>query len=84
MTDIDRITRDLNAMTCRDRANVGCVGADRADLVVAGCAILQAIAAFWPVPRLRVADRGIREGLLMSMIRRPGACRFPPTETTTI
>jgi exopolyphosphatase/guanosine-5'-triphosphate,3'-diphosphate pyrophosphatase len=84
MTDIDRITHGLNAMSCQDRAAVGCVGTDRADLVVAGCAILQAISGFWPVPRLRVADRGIREGLLMSMIRRPGACRFPPAETTAV
>lgn len=81
LDDIDRITRDLNAMTCEDRAAVGCVGSDRADLVVAGCAILQAIAELWPVSRLRVADRGIREGLLMSMIRQPDACGFPPATT---
>ncbi len=78
--DINRVTAELTDMTYIDRSQVGCIGTDRADLVVAGCAILQAIAELWPVSRLRVADRGIREGLLMSMIRRPGACRFPPRQ----
>jgi len=82
--DIDRLTGELTAMTYDDRAAVGCIGTDRADLLVAGCAILQAISALWPVARLRVADRGIREGLLMSMIRRPGDCRFPPVSTTAV
>jgi exopolyphosphatase/guanosine-5'-triphosphate,3'-diphosphate pyrophosphatase len=41
-----------------------CIGADRADLVLAGCAILEAIREVWPSERLRVADRGLREGIL--------------------
>jgi len=47
-----------------------CIGRDRADLVLAGAAILQAVQNLWPCERLRVADRGLREGLLLSMVRK--------------
>ena len=50
------------------RAAHPCIGSDRADLVLAGCAILEAICRLWPVGRLRVADRGIREGILMGLL----------------
>lgn len=61
-------------MTPQARAAHPCIGRDRADLVLAGCAILEAILSTWPVPRVRVADRGIREGLLMTLMgaRGPG------------
>ena len=62
------ITRDLARMTCADRARQPCIGRDRADLVVAGCAILEAICRLWPVGRVRVADRGLREGILFGLI----------------
>ncbi len=57
------VTSDWNA-----RAQNRCIGPDRADLVVGGCAILQAIRRRWPVGCLKVADRGIREGLLLAMV----------------
>ncbi len=47
-----------------------CIGRDRADLVLAGAAILEAVQILWPCRRLRVADRGLREGLLLSMARK--------------
>jgi exopolyphosphatase/guanosine-5'-triphosphate,3'-diphosphate pyrophosphatase len=47
-----------------------CVGRDRADLVLAGAAILEAVQKAWPCERLRVADRGLREGLLLSMAKK--------------
>jgi exopolyphosphatase/guanosine-5'-triphosphate,3'-diphosphate pyrophosphatase len=47
-----------------------CIGRDRADLVLAGAAILEAVQRLWPCQRLRVADRGLREGLLLSMAKR--------------
>jgi len=54
---------------CYDaRAAHPCIGSDRADLVLAGCAILAAICQLWPVGRLRVADRGIREGILLGLL----------------
>ncbi len=55
-------------MTPYERSTLPCIGQDRADLVVAGCAILEAILDLWPARRLGVADRGIREGILRSLI----------------
>lgn len=49
-----------------------CIGADRADLVLGGCAILEAIRAVWPSDRLRVADRGLREGILSELMGAEG------------
>ncbi len=56
-----------------------CIGADRADLVLAGCAILDAIRNVWPSEKLLVADRGLREGILTELMSRDGAWRhFKP------
>ena len=55
-----------------ERARIPCIGPERADLVVAGCAILDAILDIWPIERLRVADRGIREGILRTLMSRDG------------
>jgi exopolyphosphatase/guanosine-5'-triphosphate,3'-diphosphate pyrophosphatase len=78
----------LLALTARERALEPCIGSDRADLVLAGAAILQAVQELWPCSRVRVADRGLREGLLMSLMsdqqkkprrrRRGGAGRSRP------
>ena len=46
----------------------GCIGPDRADLVLAGCAIFEAIRRAFPCERVRIADRGLREGILMQMM----------------
>ncbi len=59
----------LRAMRLEQRAAHPCIGRGRADLVVAGCAILEAIHRTWPCQRLRVADRGVREGLLLSLMK---------------
>lgn len=67
-TDIDRISEQLRTMTYAERAAHPCIGADRADLVVVGCAILAAICRLWPAERLRVGDRGVREGILLSLM----------------
>lgn len=66
--DVERVTRALLAMNYDDRAAHPCVGRERADLVLAGCAIFEAIARAWPAERLRVADRGLREGILLSLM----------------
>ncbi|PYF03425.1 Ppx/GppA phosphatase [Rhodopseudomonas faecalis] len=63
----------LHAMSYHDRASNHCIGVERADLVLAGCAILDAIRRSFPLPRLRVADRGLREGMLVQMMREDGA-----------
>ncbi len=66
--DIARISRQLMMAPLAERAANPCIGFNRADLVVPGCAILEAIRVAWPVGRLRVADRGVREGLLMELM----------------
>lgn len=58
----------LLALSAQARAEQPCIGPDRADLVLAGAAILQAVQELWPCSRVRVADRGLREGILMSLI----------------
>ena len=50
-----------------------CIGPERADLVVAGAAILEGICRLWPVCRLRVADRGLREGILLGLMAEDSA-----------
>ena len=58
------ISAALAAASIDERAAFGCIGRERADLVVAGCAILEGIMDLWPASRVGVADRGIREGIL--------------------
>jgi exopolyphosphatase/guanosine-5'-triphosphate,3'-diphosphate pyrophosphatase len=62
------ISARLSAMAPYERATLPCIGQDRAELVVAGCAILEAILDLWPARRLGVADRGIREGILRALM----------------
>lgn len=62
------LSQRLAGMNVSQRAELNCIGNERADLVVAGCAILEAILDLWPAERLSVADRGIREGILRSLM----------------
>ena len=62
------IATRLSRMAPAERRRLPCIGNERADLVVAGCAILEAILDIWPAERLGVADRGIREGILRSLM----------------
>ena len=66
--EIDAVTNDLFAIGPEGRRANPCIGPERADLVLPGCAILDAIRDQWPVGRLRVADRGVREGILLSLM----------------
>ncbi len=70
--EIDAVLERLLTMTYEERVASPCIGADRADLVLAGCAILEAIRRAFPCQRLRVADRGLREGMLVQMMREDG------------
>ena len=70
--EISRVVDELMTMSFDERAANPCIGAERADLVLAGCAILDAIRRAFPCPRLRVADRGLREGMLVEMMREDG------------
>ncbi len=67
--DISTVRDRLLASSLEERARNPCVGRDRADLVLAGCAILEAIRRAFPTDHLRIADRGLREGILISMMR---------------
>ena len=70
--DMRDISSRLSGMSVYERRELACIGRERADLVVAGCAILESILDLWPADRLGVADRGIREGILRSMIASHG------------
>ena len=66
------ISQRLAEMPIPGRRELACIGRERADLVVAGCAILETIMDLWPADRLGVADRGIREGILRSLMAAEG------------
>ena len=67
-----RINTMIAEMDFRERSALPCIGPERADMVVAGCAILDAILDIWPAEMLGIADRGIREGILRSLMARDG------------
>jgi exopolyphosphatase / guanosine-5'-triphosphate,3'-diphosphate pyrophosphatase len=71
--DVTATIARLLGMSYQERAANNCISVERADLVLAGCAILDAIRHAFPLPRLRVADRGLREGMLVEMMREDGA-----------
>ncbi len=70
--DMRRISAMIAEMDLEQRCGLPCIGAERADMVVAGCAILEAILDIWPAEVLGIADRGIREGILRSLMARDG------------
>jgi len=74
--DVTRMTERLLSWDINRRIANPCIGQDRADLVLAGCAILDAIREIWPSERLRVADRGLREGILTELMFRHGAWHY--------
>nr|WP_090959151.1 Ppx/GppA phosphatase family protein [Aureimonas phyllosphaerae] len=75
--DIDRLVGKIAGWSFEERVANPCIGSERADLVLAGCAILEAIRRVWPARTLRVADRGLREGLLTEMMVADGVWRRP-------
>ena len=66
------VIRRLLGMNYQERASNNCISVERADLVLAGCAILEALLRTWPCQRLRVADRGLREGILAMLMAEDG------------
>ncbi len=73
--NVDAMIARLLSWDFETRVANPCIGADRADLVLAGCAILEAIRRHWPSERLRVADRGLREGMLSELMADDGVWR---------
>ena len=82
--DVRQVADALIAMSYDDRVAQPCIGVERADLVLAGCAILEAVLRMWPCERLRVADRGLREGILATLMAQDGHIgrRRPSTKRT--
>ena len=72
-SDVLKTAERLRALDYDQRVAHPCILADRADLVIVGAAILEAILEIWPVGRIRVADRGVREGLLMGLLEAEAA-----------
>jgi exopolyphosphatase/guanosine-5'-triphosphate,3'-diphosphate pyrophosphatase len=72
---VAQLIDEVVAMDYDARVANPCIGRERADLVLAGCAILEAIRRRWPCERLRVADRGLREGVLVEMMNEDGVWR---------
>ncbi|MGQ0456292.1 MAG: Ppx/GppA phosphatase family protein [Hyphomicrobium sp.] len=73
--DVCAISEKLLGKSYEERIAEPCIGRERADLVLAGCAILDAILKLWPAERLRVADRGLREGILTTLMIEDGVWR---------
>ncbi len=74
-TSIGEVVDRLMGMSFEERVANPCIGAQRADLVLAGCAIMEAVREVFPAERLRVADRGLREGMLVQLMRADGVWR---------
>ena len=68
-SDIETLIEDLAVKSAEERRRIPCVGEDRADNLMCGAAILLAILRAWPTQRLRVADRGLREGMLYGLMQ---------------
>jgi exopolyphosphatase/guanosine-5'-triphosphate,3'-diphosphate pyrophosphatase len=68
--DAISVARDMGSRTFEERAAEPCIGKDRASLLVAGCAITDVLCEMWPSKMIRVADRGLREGMLIGLMRK--------------
>lgn len=65
--DVRATTRRLLVMRPSERFNHPCIGSDRSDFIISGCAIFDAISKVWPATKITIADRGVREGIILSL-----------------
>lgn len=70
VVDIKNAVQKLLAMRPSERFNNPCIGADRADFILSGCAIFEAISNLWPTQKITIADRGVREGIILSLLEK--------------
>lgn len=68
VSELRATTRRLLAMRPSERFNHPCIGADRADFIISGCAIFDAVSEMWPAEEITIADRGVREGIILSLM----------------
>lgn len=66
--EIEKVISKIKKMGYDGRCRHSCIGKQKADLTIAGCTIIEALTTFWPVSEITIADRGIREGILLDMI----------------
>jgi len=78
--DAVSVARDMGSRSFEDRAKEPCIGTDRASLLVAGCAITDVLCEMWPSKMIRVADRGLREGILIGLMQKRQRLMPPPGE----
>ena len=71
--DLIKAKKKLERMTYEEKETHPCIGMQRADLSLPGCAILQGICEMWPIGEITIADRGLREGIVLDLIRRKNA-----------
>lgn len=69
ISDIRGATQTLMKMSHAERAAHPCIGAARTDFILSGCAIFEAIARTFPIDKITIADRGVREGIIVSLMR---------------
>ena len=69
ISDLRDTVRRLLKMRPSERFNHPCIGPDRADFIISGCAIFEAISSLWPAGTITIADRGVREGIILSLLR---------------
>ena len=69
-SDAVHVARDMGSRSFDERAQEPCIGTDRAHLLVAGCAITDVLCEMWPSKMIRVADRGLREGILIGLMQK--------------
>ena len=68
MNDLERTILKIKRMGAEGRSKHPCIGSQKSDLTMAGCAIIESLIKFWPVSEITVADRGIREGILLDLM----------------
>ena len=78
--DAVRVARSMASRSPEDRAKEPCIGRDRSKLLIAGCAITDVVCEMWPSKMIRVADRGLREGMLMGLMNRKQTIRTLPQQ----
>ena len=74
--DVINVARDMASKSPQERALEPCIGEDRSRLLVAGCAIVDVLCEGWPSEKIRVADRGLREGMLMGLLQQSQKVNF--------
>ena len=66
--DVDKTISKIKRMGDEGRKKHACIGMQKADLTIAGCAIIEGLMSFWNISEITIADRGIREGILLDLM----------------